>query len=88
MCTYHTERLTLRASAKGPAGWFSATGATLYYDHPVHLGAGHALMIDVMNPALGASSRVGIELDASSARELAAAILHALDAVPTELLEG
>ena len=88
MCTYQTERIEVEASAKGAHGWFHATDAIVYFDHPVHLASGHALMIDVMNPALGASSRVGIELDASSARELAAAILHALDAVPTELLEG
>ena len=87
MCTYQTERLVVAASAKGPAGWFRATEATVYYDHPVHLSAGHALMIDVMNPALGPSSRVGIELDARSARDLANAILHSLELVPTELLE-
>jgi hypothetical protein len=87
MCTYDTERITVKGSAKGANGWFRATDATVYYDHPVHHGAGHALMIDVINPALGPSSRVGLELDASSARELANAILRSLDHVPEELLE-
>jgi hypothetical protein len=88
MCTYETERIALTGSAKGANGWFRATNATIYYDHPVHFGAGHALMVDVINPSLGASSRVGLELNAESARELALAILRSLDGVPANLLQG
>jgi hypothetical protein len=88
MCTYETERISVTGSAKGAQGWFRATDATIYYDHPVHFGAGHALMVDVINPALGPSSRVGLELDAESARELALAILRSLDSVPAVLLES
>jgi hypothetical protein len=88
MCTYETERITVTGSAKGADGWFRATDATIYYDHPVHFGAGHALMVDVINPSLGPSSRVGIELNADSARELALAILRSLDSVPATLLES
>jgi hypothetical protein len=87
MCTYESERIAVTGSAKGTNGWFRATNATVYYDHPVHFGAGHALMVDVINPALGASSRVGLELNAESARELALAILRSLDAIPAGLLE-
>jgi hypothetical protein len=87
MCTYEAERITVTGSAKGANGWFKATDATIYYDHPVHFGAGHALMVDVANPALGASSRVGLELNADSARELAMAILRSLESVPPGLLE-
>jgi hypothetical protein len=88
MCTYQTERIAVSGSAKGADGWFRATDATIYYDHPVHFGAGHALMVDVTNPSLGASSRVGLELNAESARELAWAILRSLDGVPAGLLES
>jgi hypothetical protein len=88
VCTYETERIALTGSAKGAEGWFRATDATIYFDHPVHFGVGHALMVDVINPALGASSRVGLELNAESARALALAILRSLDAVPTGLLES
>jgi hypothetical protein len=87
MCTYDTQRVVIKGSAKGAQGWFRATDATVYFDHPVHFGAGHALMVDVINPALGPSSRVGLELDATSARLLANAILASLDAVPADLLE-
>jgi len=88
VCTYETERISVTGSAKGAQGWFRATDATIYFDHPVHFGAGHALMVDVINPALGASSRVGLELNAESARELALAILRSLDGVPAVLLES
>jgi hypothetical protein len=87
VCTYETERIAVTGSAKGADGWFRATDATIYYDHPVHFGAGHALMVDLINPELGASSRVGLELNAASARALALAILRSLDAVPVDLLE-
>ena len=85
MCTYQTERLELRASGKTAEGWTRLTDATVYFDHPVHFPAGHALMIDVLNPAKGPSARVALELDAESARALAAAIVRALDSVPDEL---
>jgi len=88
MCTYDTERITVTGSANGADGWFRATDATISYDHPVHFGAGHALLVDLINPALGASSRVGLEVDAESARELAMAILRSLESVPAGLLES
>jgi hypothetical protein len=87
MCTYTTERLELTGSAKGPNGWFAATTASVYYDHPVHAPAGHTLNIDVLAPELGPSARVALELSADSARALASAIVAALGAVPGDLIE-
>ncbi len=87
MCTYTTERIAVQGSAKGPQGWFSATVASVYYDHPVHAPAAHSLNIDVLGPEGGPSARVALELSAESARALAAAIEAALAAVPAELLE-
>ncbi len=87
MCTYNTETLELTGSAKGATGWFRATNASVYFDHPVHHPAGHALMIDVLNPECGAGARVGLELDADSARALAEAILRTLASVPAQLIE-
>jgi hypothetical protein len=86
VCTYQTERLTVEASAKTPNGWAAMTRATVYFDHPVHYPAGHALMIDVMNPDKGPSARVALEMSPESARTLAFAILHTLDNVPDGLL--
>jgi hypothetical protein len=62
------------------------TSAIVYFDHPVHFGAGHALMIDLLNPAAGPSARAAIEMDPESARALANAILQSLDTIPDGLL--
>jgi Family of unknown function (DUF6295) len=86
VCTYQTEKISLEGSAKTPTGWTSMTDATVYFDHPVHYPAGHALMIDVLSPAHGPSARVALELSAESARALANAILQTLDTVPSGLL--
>jgi hypothetical protein len=85
VCTYQTEHLTLDASAKTPSGWTKMTRASVYFDHPVHYPAGHALMIDVLNPDEGPSARVAIEMSPASAKALALAILHTLDTVPEGL---
>lgn len=88
MCTYQTTTLPLDGSAKGTAGWFGLTDASVYVDHPVHLGAGHAVLIDLRAPAHGPAARVAIELDAASARALAETILRTLEATPAGLLEA
>jgi len=85
MCTYQTERVALSASGKTAKGWRTLTDATIYVDHPVHYPAGHALMIDVINPSLGPDARVALEMDSASARALALTILAALDGAPEGL---
>jgi hypothetical protein len=78
MCTYETAHLEVAGSGKGPAGWFRVTNATVYFDHPFHAPAEHTLNVDFVNPGLGPSARVAVELEASSARTLAEAILSTL----------
>ncbi len=86
MCTYTTVRRDIDGSAKGAGGdWLRVTSATVYFDHPVHAMAEHTLNIDLANPAGGPGARVGIELTASSARTLLAAIEEALAAAPAAL---
>jgi len=79
MCTYVTETLAISGSAKGPQGWFRATDASVYFDHPTHAFADHTLNVDVRRPADGTSQRVALELTADSARQLAETILRVLD---------
>jgi hypothetical protein len=87
MCTYTTETALMTGSAKGPgSAWFHVTDATVYYDHPVHAMADHTLNIDLADPSKGPGARVALELTATSARELVAAIEAALAAVPEDLL--
>jgi hypothetical protein len=47
--------------------------------------AEHTLNIDFADPAQGPGARVAVELTATSAQELVAAIQAALDSAPAEL---
>ncbi len=86
MCTYATLTAPMDGSAKGPNGnWFHVSGATVYFDHPVHAMAEHTLNIDLADPSRGPTARVGIELTAASARELVDAIQLALASAPAEM---
>ena len=88
MCTYLTEKVDVAGSGKGPAGWFTLSEASVYFDHPVHAPAEHTLNIDFLNPGNGPSARVAVELSAGSARALAEAILATLSSAPSELVES
>jgi hypothetical protein len=81
LCTYVTTTVDVSGSAKGSQGWFPATSATVYFDHPVHAPAEHTLNVDVLNAGLGPGSRVALELDPAAARALAEAILATLRTV-------
>ncbi|HEV7191802.1 MAG TPA: DUF6295 family protein [Jatrophihabitantaceae bacterium] len=88
MCTYATMHADIDGSAKGPGGtWQHVTDATVYFDHPVHALHEHTLNIDLADPSRGPSNRIALELSATSARQLVAAINDALAAVPTALRE-
>lgn len=85
MCTYQTESIDAQGSGKGAGGWFPVNQATVYFDHPQHVGLEHSLNIDFLNPELGPSARVALELTEETARALAAAIITTLDAAPPGL---
>jgi len=85
MCTYLTEKITVDGSGKGSRGWFGASEATVYVDHPVHAQYGHTVNIDVLNPALGPSARVALELTEETALALADAIQRAIASAPNGL---
>jgi hypothetical protein len=86
MCTYLTVKTGIDGSAKGPGSqWFHVTDGVVYFDHPVHAMAEHTLNIDFSSPVGGPAARVAVELTASSARTLIAAIQEALDSAPPEL---
>ena len=88
MCTYVTETLEIDGSAKGQAGWFKVTDASVYFDHPVHAPQAHTLNIDLRAPELGPAARVAMELSPLAARDLAHAILKIMESVPAQLIEG
>jgi hypothetical protein len=80
VCTYQTARLNLRGSGKGAHGWFSVTDASVYFDHPAHALEEHTLNLDFLNPELGPSARVAVELARESALALSEAIRSVLEA--------
>jgi len=85
VCTYQTEKIEMTGSGKSARGWFRLSHATVYVDHPVHAPFGHTVNVDFLNPELGASARVAVELTEESARALADALLAAFDAAPAGL---
>jgi hypothetical protein len=85
VCTYLTEKIPVDGSGKSARGWFGASEATVYVDHPVHAPYGHTVNIDVLNPALGPSARVALELTEESALALADAIRAAIASAPAGL---
>jgi len=85
MCTYETQRINIEGSAKTRIGWSPVTDASIYFDHPVHFGHGHALLVDILSPENGPAARVAFELHPESARRLAEAILSTLENTPREL---
>jgi hypothetical protein len=85
MCTYLTEKIDVDGSGKGATSWFGASQATVYVDHPVHAQYGHTVNIDVLNPALGPSARVALELTEETALALAEAIHRAIASAPAGL---
>jgi hypothetical protein len=54
------------------------TAINVMYDHPVSAPYDHALLLDFIDPTQGVGARVGVELSATSARELVRAIEVAL----------
>lgn len=85
MCTYQTEKITVDGSGKGAQGWFPVSAATVYVDHPVHAPYGHTVNIDFLNPGMGPSARVALELTEEAALALAEAIRSSVASAPAGL---
>lgn len=85
MCTYLTEKIRIEGSGKGAQGYFPLTDAMVYVDHPQHAPFEHTVNIDFMNPELGPSARVAVELTEEAALALVEAIRSALAAAPPGL---
>lgn len=72
MCTMIAMHTAVTGSGKGSAGWFPLTQANVGFDHSTHTQAEHALLLDFVNPTLGAGARVAVEMDLASGRALLA----------------
>jgi hypothetical protein len=78
MCTWLSQRVEAHGAARGTSDWMRVTAINVMYDHPVSAPYDHALLLDFIDPSQGVGARVGIELSATSARELVRAIEVAL----------
>ena len=78
MCTGITETAQVKGSGKGPDGWFKLEEVNVSYDHPTDASLERALNIDFVNPKIGLSARVAVELSPESAKKLAETILTTL----------
>ena len=85
MCTYLTAHVEIDGSGKGPTGWFGADRATVYVDRAVHAPYTHTVNIDVIDPELGPSARVALELTEERALALAEAIRNSIGHAPADL---
>ena len=61
-------------------GWFPLSQAIVGSDHTTFLQNEHALLLDVVNPGIGPSARVVVELDIASGKALIAQLQAAIDA--------
>ena len=78
MCTMISMKTPITGSGKGAAGWFPVSQANVGFDHATHAQVEHALLLDFVNPALGASARVAVELDLASGKALVAQLQAAI----------
>jgi len=83
MCTMIAMNADIKGAGKGAVGWFPITQATVGFDHPTHAEAEHSLLLDFVNPGLGPSSRVALEMDIASGRALIAQLEAAIQAAET-----
>jgi hypothetical protein len=65
-------------SGKGASGWFPISQANVGYDHATHSQLDHALLLDFVNPSLGVSARVAVEMDIPSGKALIAQLQAAI----------
>jgi carboxymethylenebutenolidase len=80
MCTNISRTERVDGAAKGGAGWFPVSTASVGFDHATGTRFEHALLIDFIDPSRGPSARVGVEVDLGSGRALVAALQEVIEA--------
>ena len=79
MCTCISEQAPITGTGKGAQGWFPVSVANVGFDHPFNAPFEHAVLLDFMNPDLGASARVAVEMNVASAKALIEKLQSAVD---------
>lgn len=79
MCTYLTRTAATAGAGRTGDDWMVLDRTVVYFDHPVEAPVAHALCLDFRAAGEDPAARIAVELDADSARRLAATILEVLD---------
>jgi hypothetical protein len=79
VCTYATERLTVRGSGKAAGVWSFLTSASVYVDHPYTTPLAHTLNVDLFAESALPARQIALELSLESAEALVAAISRAVE---------
>ena len=80
MCTMINEIARIDGVGRGADGWFQVTQASIGYDHATHTQAEHALLLDFVNPSLGAGARIALEMNLASGKALVETLQAAIEA--------
>jgi hypothetical protein len=81
MCTRIAMNAPITGGGKGPKDWFPVTMVSVGYDHTAfYVQDEHALLLDFLNPSLGPTARVALEMDVESGRALIAQLQAAIAA--------
>ena len=80
MCTMIQMGTAVSGGAKGAQGWFPLSQAHVGFDHATYVRQEHALLLDFVNPSLGPSARLAVELDLASGKALIAQLQAAIEA--------
>jgi hypothetical protein len=78
MCTTISMHTQVSGAGKGASGWFPISRANVGYDHATHSQLDHALLLDFVNPDMGAGARVAVEMDIASGKALIAQLQAAI----------
>ena len=82
MCDFgKVQRIPLVGSGKVTPGWFQLREAQVYHDHFINAPISEGIVIDILNPGPGKPVSLCLELEASSAIELAAAIISTVEGI-------
>ena len=79
MCTMISLTTQIEGTGKGPSGWFPVSQANVGFDHPFNAPYDHAILLDFVNPSLGPSARVAVEMSLDSGRALLERLRAAID---------
>jgi hypothetical protein len=79
MCTMIAQQAKINGSGKAGTGWFTVDLASVSYDHPFDMPIEYTLNLDFTNHSGEPGTRVAVELDAVSARQLVEVIQQVLN---------